>query len=59
MAISANISSTEFEMRRCQNEARLEALLLEGLVSGDAVEATPAFWNDLRKEATRSEKKSS
>ncbi|RUL97419.1 ribbon-helix-helix domain-containing protein [Rhizobium chutanense] len=46
-----------------ENEARLEALLLEGLASGDAVEATPAFWNDLRKEAaellaTRGKKKS-
>ncbi|MFS8148299.1 ribbon-helix-helix domain-containing protein [Rhizobium sp. BR 249] len=46
-----------------ENEARLEALLLEGLASGNAVEATPAFWSDLRKEAaqllaTQSKKKS-
>lgn len=34
-----------------ENEARLEVLLLEGLASGDAVEATPEFWDDLRKEA--------
>jgi antitoxin ParD1/3/4 len=34
-----------------ENEARLEVLLLEGLASGDAVEATPEFWSDLRKEA--------
>ncbi|WEA24377.1 MULTISPECIES: hypothetical protein [Rhizobium] len=52
-----------FAMQARENEARLEALLLEGLASGDAVEATPAFWNDLRKEAvellaTRGKKKS-
>jgi antitoxin ParD1/3/4 len=28
-------------------------LLLEGLASGNAVEATPAFWSDLRKEAAQ------
>jgi antitoxin ParD1/3/4 len=27
---------------------RLEALLLEGLDSGDPIEATPEFWRDLR-----------
>jgi antitoxin ParD1/3/4 len=29
---------------------RLEALLLEGLNSGDAVPATPAFWDELKRE---------
>ncbi|EJZ19708.1 ribbon-helix-helix domain-containing protein [Rhizobium sp. Pop5] len=41
------------EAQERENEARLEALLLEGLASGDAVEATPAFWSDLRKEAAQ------
>jgi antitoxin ParD1/3/4 len=36
-----------------ENEARLEALLLEGLTSGEAVEATPEFWSDLKKEAAQ------
>ncbi|NLS04472.1 type II toxin-antitoxin system ParD family antitoxin [Rhizobium sp. P32RR-XVIII] len=36
-----------------ENEARLEALLLEGLASGEAVEATPEFWSDLKKEAAQ------
>ncbi|RUM22066.1 type II toxin-antitoxin system ParD family antitoxin [Rhizobium vallis] len=36
-----------------ENEARLEALLLEGLASGNAMEATPTFWSDLRKEAAQ------
>ncbi len=36
-----------------ENDARLEALLLEGLASGEAVEATPEFWSDLKKEAAQ------
>jgi antitoxin ParD1/3/4 len=31
-------------------EEHLEALLLEGLDSGDPVEVTPEFWNQLRAE---------
>jgi antitoxin ParD1/3/4 len=31
-------------------EERLEALLIEGLDSGDPVEVTPGFWNQLRAE---------
>lgn len=29
---------------------RLEALLLEGLASGESIEVTPQFWDDLRGE---------
>jgi antitoxin ParD1/3/4 len=32
-------------------EARLEALLLEGLASGDPIPVTEKFWSDLRAEA--------
>lgn len=36
----------EDQKRKVQE--RLEALLLEGLDSGDPIEATPEFWQDLR-----------
>ena len=36
----------EDQKRKAQE--RLEALLLEGLDSGDPIEATPEFWRDLR-----------
>ncbi len=35
-----------------ENEARLEALLIEGLESGDDVEVTREFWKDLKAEAS-------
>ena len=43
-----------------RTEARLEALLLEGLNSGDAVPITPEFWGKLRSDlnARRAKKKS-
>lgn len=34
------------EQRRREAEARLEALLLEGLHSGDPIECTPEFWKE-------------
>lgn len=34
-------------------QARLEALLLEGLDSGEAVTVTPDSWRELREEAQR------
>jgi antitoxin ParD1/3/4 len=34
-----------------ENEARLEALLLEGLASGKGEVADTAFWSDLKAEA--------
>jgi antitoxin ParD1/3/4 len=36
-----------------ENDARLEALLLEGLASGEGSEVTPEFWADLKKEAAQ------
>jgi antitoxin ParD1/3/4 len=41
------------EAQARENEARLEALLLEGLASGEAAEATPEFWSDLKKGAAQ------
>ena len=35
---------------RCAKE-RLDALLLEGLDSGEPLPANPAFWDDLKREA--------
>lgn len=46
-------------IRRAQNnraEARLEALLLEGLDSGPAKELTEEFWQELRDRAKRRRK---
>ena len=43
-------------IRTAQKEkarARLEALLLEGLDSGDPIEVTPDSWRELRDEAQR------
>jgi antitoxin ParD1/3/4 len=34
-----------------QANARLEELLLEGLASGEPIDATPEFWNELRRDA--------
>jgi len=41
-------------LREAQNkeeDARLEALLIEGLASGDDIAITPEFWRDLKAEA--------
>jgi antitoxin ParD1/3/4 len=37
--------------RKQEEDARLEALLLEGLASGDDVPMTREFWKDLKVEA--------
>jgi antitoxin ParD1/3/4 len=37
------------EDQKRRAEARLEALLLEGLNSGDPIEVTPQFWEEGRK----------
>jgi len=34
-------------------DARLEELLLEGLVSGEDIALTPAFWRELKADAAR------
>jgi antitoxin ParD1/3/4 len=49
-----NVSEFRSLLREAQKEeqdARLEALLLEGLASGGGIPVTPAFWKDLKLEA--------
>jgi antitoxin ParD1/3/4 len=41
------------QAEKAQQDARLEALLLEGLASGDAMPLGESFWQDLRAEAER------
>jgi antitoxin ParD1/3/4 len=41
------------EAQKEEEDARLEALLLEGLASGDDSHATPAFWKGLKLEARK------
>jgi antitoxin ParD1/3/4 len=39
--------------QKLEAKERLEALLLEGLESGNAVEATPEFWQGLRRDLNK------
>lgn len=41
------------EAQAKEQGARLEALLLEGLSSGDGIRLTPEFWRDLKAEAAQ------
>ena len=41
------------DAQKAKAQARLEALLLEGLESGDPIEVTPEYWRELREEAHR------
>ena len=41
------------EAQKEEEDGRLEALLLEGLASGDDVPVTPEFWKDLKAEARK------
>ena len=41
------------EAQQKEADARLEALLLEGLASGDPIPVTKQFWTELRAEAVR------
>lgn len=41
------------EAQAKEQDARLEALLLEGLASGEPVPLTKEFWAELRKDALR------
>lgn len=41
------------EAQARERDARLEALLLEGVSSGEPIPLTKAFWADLRQEAAR------
>jgi antitoxin ParD1/3/4 len=45
------IRSLAHEAQEREADARLEALLLEGLASGDPIPVDENFWTDLRKEA--------
>jgi antitoxin ParD1/3/4 len=45
------IRSLVHEAQEREMDARLEALLLEGLASGDPIPVDENFWSDLRKEA--------
>ena len=50
--MSASISARCCAMPSKEEEdARLEALLLEGLAGGDDIPMTPGFWKDLKAEA--------
>jgi antitoxin ParD1/3/4 len=44
------------EAQSREADARLEALLLEGLAQSGSHEISPAFWSDLRAEAARTVK---
>jgi antitoxin ParD1/3/4 len=39
------------EARAKEDDARLEALMVQGLASGDAIPLTKEFWRDLKNEA--------
>ena len=39
------------EDRKRRAKEKLDTLLLEGLDSGDPLPATPAFWDELKREA--------
>ncbi len=39
------------EAQKEEEDARLEALLLEGLANGENIPLTPEFWKDLKAEA--------
>ena len=39
------------EAQQAEADARLEALLLEGLASGEDIPLTPGFWTELKTEA--------
>ena len=50
--MSASISVRSYaKPKREEAEARLEALLLEGLAGGGDIPLTPGFWKDLKAEA--------
>lgn len=41
------------EAQAREADARLEAMLLEGLTKGDDIPLDPKFWSELRRDATR------
>jgi antitoxin ParD1/3/4 len=51
--VSEYLRSLLREAQKEEAEARLEALLLEGLASGDDIALTPEFWKDLKSGSAR------
>ncbi len=51
--VSAYFCSLLREAQRKEADARLEALLLEGLASGDPIPIDEKFWSDLTAETER------
>lgn len=49
-ANSSEYASEILQTRKEHEQAALTHLLLEGLQSGESIEATPEFWADLRAE---------
>ena len=49
--VSEYLSSLLQEAQRAEEDARLEALLLEGLAEGADIALTPEFWKELKSEA--------
>lgn len=49
--VSEYFRSLVREAQKEEEETRLEALLLEGLSSGDEIAITPEFWKELKAEA--------
>lgn len=41
------------EAQSREADARLEAMLLEGLAKGEDIPLTPQFWNELRQDAAK------
>lgn len=51
--VSEYIRTLLREAQAKNEDARLEALLLEGLASGEAIPVTPEFWKELRADAAK------
>ncbi len=49
--VSDYLNSLVREAQDKADEVRLNSLLLEGLASGDDIELSEEFWNDLKREA--------
>ncbi|MEK6397048.1 MAG: ribbon-helix-helix domain-containing protein [Terriglobus sp.] len=51
--VSEYIRTLLREAQAKNQEARLEALLLEGLASGNGIPLTPDFWKELKSDAAK------
>ena len=52
-SVSEYIRELIRDARKRAAQERLEALLLEGLDSGEPIDVTPEFWNERREELAR------